>query len=184
MARTAVLSLSMMLAGTLRPTRGAAQEDFVPETLLPTLAGALGSWVVGIPVFLFLERHAGGRRFKGDAGYSRSANMGLLLSSALGAGGAVHLARRSSTQDSSLRGAVAGAGLATLPFALGYDDPRLPYYVLTIGTALQAFGARVGSGMGREPDETMYTGSQPDIMRLQRWPTRRQPVWVGRAWQL
>jgi hypothetical protein len=149
----AALVLVLVAGATLAPTRGAAQERFFRDTVVPTLAGALGSWVGGIPVYLLLDRNAGDRRVKGDAGYSRTANVGLLISSALGAGAGVHIARRSSRGGSSLRRALAGAGLATLPFVLGYDDPYLPIYLLTLGTALQVVGAQAAVGGSTESEE-------------------------------
>lgn len=135
-----------------RPASGAPGQDGRGEDrgpgviALQAAAGVAGSWALGLPAFRYLEAHAGDRRVKGDAGYSPTANAGLIVTSALGNALAVYLAGEAAGADGSLWGTLIGAGLGSLPLVLGVDDPYLPYYALTVGVALQDLGSLVGFG--------------------------------------
>lgn len=126
------------------PTESLAQSD-LGDRVVTFLAGAAGSFIIGSTVYLLLDRHVDDREVVGDAGFSPTANWGLLLSSPVGAATAVHFVRRRRSLNSSFPGALVGSTITTLPFVLGRRDPYLPYYFLTLGSAMQGAGALFGA---------------------------------------
>lgn len=124
------------------------QDDESGSIMVPLLSlggGVVGSWLVGVPVLYVLDRTAGDRRVKGDAGYSPTAHWGMLVSSSIGAATGVHLVRKGLGATTSMKGALIGASLGTLPMVLGVDSPYLPYFSFTVGSLLQAVGGLLGS---------------------------------------
>ena len=114
--------------------------------LLTLAAGIVGSWAFSMPTYKLLYDHGPPLRVEGDTGYSPSANLGLLVGGALGAAVGVQLGHAFQGQERSLKAAVVGSALATVPFIFGVREPDLPYYGLTLGTLAQALGAWLGSG--------------------------------------
>lgn len=121
------------------------ESESIPVQLLSLGGGVVGSWLVGVPVLYALDRTAGDRRVKGDAGYSPTAHWGMLVSSGVGAATGVHLIRKGLGATTSMEGALVGAFLGTLPLVLGVDSPYLPYFSFTVGSLLQAVGGLLGS---------------------------------------
>lgn len=112
---------------------------------LQIAAGALGALVVGIPAFGRYDRvDAPDRRVKGDEGYTRKANVALAIGSFVGATTFSYIVGRSDGSHGSLLATALGAGIATIPSALAYDEPYAIVLGVLIVAPLQGLGAEIG----------------------------------------
>lgn len=107
--------------------------------------GILAAMAVGIGAFAYYDDPEGpGRRVKGDEGYTPKANVAFAIGSFAGATLGSYLVGRSDGSHGSFLATALGAGIATVPVALAWNDPYAPYLGVLIGAPLQGVGARIG----------------------------------------
>jgi hypothetical protein len=112
--------------------------------------GALAAGLVGMAAWALLDDAEGSdRRVKGDAGYTPNANSAYAAGSFLGSVLAVYWLGRGDGSRGSLGATALGAGLATIPLALGRHEPYLPIIGLVLGAPAQAVGATIGYQLTR-----------------------------------
>ena len=115
------------------------------------LAGsALAAGAAGFLAWQLLDDPEGSdRRVKGDAGYTPNANSAYAAASFIGSVAAAYLIGRGDGSRGSLGATALGAGLATIPLALGRHEPYLPIIGLVLGAPAQAIGATLGYQLTR-----------------------------------
>ncbi|MFN2563974.1 MAG: hypothetical protein ABR499_03030 [Gemmatimonadaceae bacterium] len=112
--------------------------------------GALAAGLLGFVAWQLLDDPEGpDRRVKGDAGYTPNANSAYAAGSFVGSVLAVYLIGRGDGSRGSLSATALGAGLATIPLALGRHEPYLPILGLVLGAPAQAVGATIGYQLTR-----------------------------------
>jgi hypothetical protein len=112
--------------------------------------GALAAGLLGLVAWKLLDNPEGAdRRVKGDAGYTPNANTAYAAGSFLGSVLAVYWLGRGDGSRGSLGATALGAGLATIPIALGRHEPYLPIIGLVLGAPAQAVGATIGYQLTR-----------------------------------
>jgi hypothetical protein len=112
--------------------------------------GALAAGLLGLAAWALLDNPEGSdRRVKGDAGYTPNANTAYAAGSFLGSVLAVYWLGRGDGSRGSLGATALGAGLATIPLALGRHEPYLPIIGLVLGAPAQAVGATIGYQLTR-----------------------------------
>jgi hypothetical protein len=112
--------------------------------------GALAAGLLGLAAWKLLDDPEGAdRRVKGDAGYTPNANSAYAAGSFLGSVLAVYWLGRGDGSRGSLGATALGAGLATIPLALGRHEPYLPIIGLLLGAPAQAVGATIGYQLTR-----------------------------------
>ncbi len=107
-------------------------------------AGVLGSWLGGYPLWSYLEERASDRKVKGDASYSPTANSALILGAMVGNSIGVYLIGSTADTNGSYFATLLGTTLASIPLALGINEPYFPFYALTGGALLQSVGSSIG----------------------------------------
>jgi hypothetical protein len=114
------------------------------------VGGALAAGLLGMVAWTLLDDPEGAdRRVKGDAGYTPNANSAYAAASFVGSVVTVYWVGRGDGSRGSLAATVVGAGLATIPLALGRHEPYLPIIGLVLGAPAQALGATLGYQLTR-----------------------------------
>jgi hypothetical protein len=114
------------------------------------VGGALAAGLVGFVAWNLLDDPEGpDRRVKGDAGYTPNANTAYAAGSFVGAVLAVYLIGRGDGSRGSLAATALGAGVATIPLALGRHEPYLPIIGIALGAPAQAAAATLGYQLTR-----------------------------------
>ena len=151
--RAGVVLARMTTAADLAP--GALGRAFVVRASSGRIAAqlvgsALAAGAAGFLAWQLLDDPEGAdRRVKGDAGYTPNANSAYAAGSFVGSVVAAYLIGRGDGSRGSLGATALGAGLATIPLALGRDEPYLPLIGLVLGAPAQAIGATLGYQLTR-----------------------------------
>ena len=136
--------------GPIRYEVQRAQRGSAPRIAAQIAGGALAAGLLGMAAWSVVDDPEGSdRRVKGDAGYTPNANSAYAAASFLGSVVAVYWIGRGDGSRGSLAATVLGAGLATIPLALGRHEPYLPLIGLVLGAPAQAVGATLGYQLTR-----------------------------------
>ena len=131
--------------GSSAVTRGSG-----PRIAAQIVGSALAAGAVGFAAWTVFDNPEGSdRRVKGDAGYTPNANTAFAVGSFVGSAVAAYAIGRGDGSRGSLITTALGAAIATVPIALGRDEPYLPLIGIVLGAPLQAIGATLGYQLSR-----------------------------------
>jgi hypothetical protein len=127
-----------------QPARRRSASARIALQFLAASAGAVGGGIAGWATF----EDVGERRVKGDAGYTRAANVAYLVGSFAGSTLGAHLVGTRMGGRSPLWATTLGALVGTSPLiALGIDEPYMPLIGIALGWIPQAALATGGFNM-------------------------------------